>query len=304
MSLTEVKEYRNDRGWIDHPKFKIELALTVQVFNLIFMLLKKIRREILVALSMIGLKSAIIKRNGHKYSIPLIHGMGRWLFIKHDPWRRKVLRTIEHSTPIEVLDIGINVGQSLLDFHEILPNARYVGIEPNPACVFYLNELIRRNSLTGKMILPFGLNEKKETLSLMSKGWDDASSSVVAHRGNYYETTIYTLPGDDIVEELKLNNLKIIKIDVEGFELSVIKGLKRTIETQRPLIFCEINKRSTQQSEFFEYVTSLGYHIYMETLDFSAIQVHNLPLKERFGNDFILIHPDQVDDWLKKLNNV
>ena len=268
------------------------------------MLLKKIRREVLVALSMIGLKSAKIKRNGFGYRIPLFHGMGRWLFTKHDEWRRKVLQTIPDDENVDVLDIGLNVGQSLLDFNEILPRTNYIGVEPNPACVFYLNELIRSNSLSNKTILPFGLNERKEVLSLMSKGWDDASSSVVSHRGNFYKTTIYTLTGDEIIDELKLKNVKLIKIDVEGFELSVLKGLSRTIASQRPVIFCEINKRSEHQIEFFDLVDSLGYHMYAQTEDFGARRVLGLPLKERHGNDFILIHPSQEESWLKLLETV
>ena len=268
------------------------------------MFLKKIRREILVALSMIGLKSASIKRNGVRYNIPLFHGMGRWLFFSDDKWREKVFRTIEITENSCVVDIGLNVGQSLLDFHQHMPKAKYIGFEPNPACVFYLNELIRRNSLTNKTILPFGLNEKKEILKLMSKGWDDASSSVVSHRGNFYETTIYTTTGDDALIELGINKVDFIKIDVEGFELSVIKGLRNTLTSQKPIVFCEINERSPKQLEFFEFITGLGFHMYAQTANLRAIRIEELPLKKFKGNDYVIIHPNQADDWLKKLESV
>ena len=268
------------------------------------MLLKKIRREVLVALSMIGLKSASIRRNGFTYKIPLFHGMGRWLFFQKDKWRSKVFKTITTNNESNVVDIGINVGQSLLDFHEFMPEANYIGFEPNPACVFYLNELIRRNSLRNKTILPFGLNEKKEVLKLMSKGWDDASSSVVSHRGNFYETTIYTTTGDDAISDLKLKNIDFIKVDVEGFELSVLKGLRNTIMTHQPIVFCEVNEGSANQKELFDFVSSLDYHVYAPTKELNAFRVMELPLQERYANDFVLIHPSKVEAWLKQLNNV
>lgn len=267
-------------------------------------MLKKIRREILVALSMIGLKSASIKRNGHKYSIPLFHGMGRWLFFQKDKWRAKVFKTIPTTSQSNVVDIGINVGQSLLDFHEFMPEANYIGFEPNPACVFYLNELIRRNAFRNKTILPFGLNEKKEVLKLMSKGWDDASSSVVSHRGNFYETTIYTTTGDDAISDLGIKSIDFIKVDVEGFELSVLRGLKNTLTNYQPIVFCEVNEGSDNQKELFDFVCSLGYQIYAPTKELKAFQVMELPLKERHANDFVLIHPSKVEAWLKLLNNV
>ena len=46
---------------------------------------------------------------------------------------------------------------------------------------------------------------------------------------------------DAIVAELSLQRLDLIKIDVEGFELDVLKGALQTIRRFRPRIVAEFN---------------------------------------------------------------
>ena len=41
----------------------------------------------------------------------------------------------------------------------------------------------------------------------------------------------------------KYNQIDFIKIDVEGFELNVVKGLKNSIKKYKPLLLIEIEKR-------------------------------------------------------------
>lgn len=263
------------------------------------LVLKKLRREFLVALSQMGLKQATIRRGKNKYRIPLIHGMGRWLFLRDDGWRKKILSSLPESQTRVVLDVGLNVGQSLLDISENVKFEKYYGIEPNPACVLYVNELIRMNNLQNTVVLPYALGERKELLQLMSKGWDDASSSVVARRGNFYYTSVLSLPGDELVNDLGIDRLGLIKIDVEGFELQVLRGLKDTILQQKPVIFCEVNKRSTTKEEFFNYVTSLGYEVYAQGASRSTFLIDRLPHPNAISNDYVLVHSSNL--WAQTL---
>jgi hypothetical protein len=45
---------------------------------------------------------------------------------------------------------------------------------------------------------------------------------------------------DNVVAGLELTNVNFVKIDVEGLEHNVLKGMARTISAFHPVILCEI----------------------------------------------------------------
>ena len=59
----------------------------------------------------------------------------------------------------------------------------------------------------------------------------------------------------------KLNRLKLLKIDVEGMEISVIKGASELIKKFRPMIYVE-NDRQEHSKELIELLWSLDYKMY------------------------------------------
>lgn len=69
---------------------------------------------------------------------------------------------------------------------------------------------------------------------------------------------------DDYVDHHHLANVALIKIDVEGFELRVVRGAKGTIRRDRPRVICEVlpsllSRASTCPAELFDEMASLGY---------------------------------------------
>jgi FkbM family methyltransferase len=61
-----------------------------------------------------------------------------------------------------------------------------------------------------------------------------------ANSGNEGETL--SLPirvGDEVLADQNIKNIHFIKIDTEGFEPFVLRGLKNTLELCRPLVFFE-----------------------------------------------------------------
>jgi hypothetical protein len=58
------------------------------------------------------------------------------------------------------VDVGANLGQTLIEFWLIDSGNSYIGFEPNEACIEYLETLININSLDGCKIIPVGLFNK------------------------------------------------------------------------------------------------------------------------------------------------
>lgn len=63
------------------------------------------------------------------------------------------------------------------------------------------------------------------------------------------------------VDSLKLPRCDLLKADVEGMELSVLKGAEETIANCRPILYVE-NDRQENSAALIEYIMSLEYDLY------------------------------------------
>jgi FkbM family methyltransferase len=71
------------------------------------------------------------------------------------------------------------------------------------------------------------------------------------------------------IDALGLTRLDFVKIDVEGMEMDVLKGARKTIEAFKPQLIIEKIKAS--ETDLTEFVTSLGYNIYPFNINMLAI---------------------------------
>lgn len=156
------------------------------------------------------------------------------------------------------IDVGVNVGQTLIKLKSLDLERKYFGFEPNPNCVFYVNKLIEKNQFPDCTILPVGLytDNKVLTLDLFSEDINniDASASLVENfRPDHQISKKLYVPVfrfECVSKLLKFNSLAIIKIDVEGAELEVIKSLLEQIQAYRPIMLVEILPVYTQENDF------------------------------------------------------
>lgn len=63
------------------------------------------------------------------------------------------------------------------------------------------------------------------------------------------------------IDSLQLPRCALVKADVEGLELSVLRGAAETIAQYRPLLYVD-NERPENSAAVIEYLLSLGYNLY------------------------------------------
>jgi hypothetical protein len=69
-----------------------------------------------------------------------------------------------------------------------------------------------------------------------------------------------------VVDRLSIPFINLIKIDVEGFEMFVLKGGERIIEKWKPILFVELAELNLKQQgfsskELIEYIERLNYEV-------------------------------------------
>ena len=180
------------------------------------------------------------KIGGRRFTIPIINGRKTYA---SEPWMSEVIQRLFKLKSGAFIDVGVNLGQTLLKVAAIDPGRAYVGFEPNPACVDYVWKLIETNNLDYTLI-PAGVSNETTLLKLEMFRADDtdpSASIVPAFRSNVVtRRTVVVIDPEELPKGTLPDEVAIVKVDVEGGELLVVEGLKPLIERTRPSLVVEI----------------------------------------------------------------
>ena len=173
------------------------------------------------------------------FKIPFFNKLGYANFNMAEPWMQTILKKLGKKTSI-FLDVGVNVGQTLLKWKAEFPDSEYIGVEPNTDCVYYVNKLIEHNEIKNALILPVAFNTYPSLGFLYISSADPSDSSASTIKGfrgmeNRISIPIITIPYSLIANK----KFDIIKIDVEGGEVDVIKSIFHEGKSDAVFI-CEI----------------------------------------------------------------
>ena len=156
---------------------------------------------------------------------------------------RDTLNALITETPKAIfMDIGANVGHHSIFLSKFA--SQVLAFEPYPKVNMQFKQQIAHNNISNIQIFEIGLSDRRETLNYYAptgnnEGIGSFDESSIG-KGNTSYGKLELQEGDQVIESDSWKNIKLIKIDVEGFEKKVIKGLSRTIEEERPVIVCEI----------------------------------------------------------------
>ncbi len=124
-----------------------------------------------------------------------------------------------------ILDVGANVGQFAKKMAKACPNSTILSFEPNPSIhhLFYSNLKNFNNVRLQKV----GLGSVPGKLDLSIDDRNSLVSSFAHDHGmQYVKCDVTTI--DDFLEKNNISKVGLLKIDVEGFEIEVLKGCIRS----------------------------------------------------------------------------
>lgn len=156
-----------------------------------------------------------------------------------EPDTSAILSSIAHGT---ILDIGANIGLTTL-LHA--PMASQVhAFEPSPTTFKLLQQNVAQAGLGNVVLHNYGLGEKPGSFELTfapsNRSGAFVSDQTQASVGHTVEQ-IHIRRMDDFVADNSISNVDMIKIDVEGFELHVLRGGALTLQNHRPVVALEMN---------------------------------------------------------------
>ncbi len=165
------------------------------------------------------------------------------------------------------VDVGANVGGYAV--RAASWDMKVYAFEPNPHNLALLRRNIEINNASVN-VLPFALGSRAGKASLSPVG---GVSRIVKEDG--VEVEMRTL------DSFELPGVDLLKVDVEGYELEVIKGAKLTLEKYHPVIMIEMHywAGAESEAELFDILRRLGYKLeyidrYGKGMHLSALPPH------------------------------
>ena len=150
-----------------------------------------------------------------------------------------------------VLDIGANIGMVTVLLSDLVgKNGHVHSFEPNPSLLDGLRQTVSRNKITNVTLHPVALGSKPGTLELMVPSHNKGAGSLVRYKGqeNCAAINVPVVTLDEICKNEQISSIRLIKIDVEGFETEVFLGAQQLLSTIQPdAILFELNWRTERQ---------------------------------------------------------
>ena len=175
------------------------------------------------------------------------------------------------------LDVGAHIGyDSLKASTRVGDSGRIVAFEPNPNTLTSLRANIAASGARNIIVQPIACTDTEQTLSLFDStlGGNSGSSSLSQQNAGAV-TRSYSVRGrpiDDVVAEMGLTRVDVLKADVEGAELLVLRGATRTLQRFHPKLVLEVVPRqlanmNTSVEELEQFIKGLGYNT-MRQIDY------------------------------------
>ncbi|MDA7823547.1 FkbM family methyltransferase [Opitutales bacterium] len=163
----------------------------------------------------------------------------------------KTLNDLGLKNNLMIFDVGAHKGQTSLHFCKLFPQSFIHAFEPSP----YLFAEIEKNLSKKKNIRchNFALGETNEKAFLTKPNSDLCGQVIKAQEKNSTSISVRRL--DEFCQVEKIDSIDLLKIDVEGNELSVLRGVSGMFERnaiRAILLECDFNKDDKQHSYFID----------------------------------------------------
>ena len=175
---------------------------------------------------------------------------------------------LEHLQPGDCfVDVGANVGfYSLVASRRVGPRGTVVSFEPNPTTCAALRRNIALNRSTNVSAFDIALSDRCGQAEFFADSNGNSGASSLMRRGSHATPgTVITETWDVFAARRPQPFPRLVKIDVEGGEVEVLRGMCGLLAgPRRPSVILEVSEWSLRQAgssreELFEIMDGHGY---------------------------------------------
>ena len=256
----------NNKTPIHYFFYFLKYYKTTKVFKaILFYFYRYIKRALLTLNT-----EKTIQVNGYSMSvIPNDKGISLelLLFKTHEPLTTK-LTIKELRNGMVCVDIGSNIGYyALLESKIVGKNGKIFAIEPSPENFNYLNNNLKLQNFSNTETYQIAIGNQDGTAKLTVGNKSNHSKVITEYQTIPNGLDVISVPIkklDTFVQEQNISKIDFVRMDVEGFELNVIEGMKNVLRKLRPMIQVEVHKKflgAKNTKKLLEIFKDEGYDI-------------------------------------------
>jgi len=134
-----------------------------------------------------------------------------------------------------VIDIGANIGwYTLLSAKKVGPHGRVVACEPEPHNFELLEASVRLNQFANVTLLRKGVSDRTGKVSLHLSPTNAGGHTIMETGNQAGEITVDCTTIDELVRELSLGKVDVVKIDAEYSEPLILLGARALLSRGQP----------------------------------------------------------------------
>ena len=152
-----------------------------------------------------------------------------------------------------IVDLGAWIGDNAIPWAKQIPGTVYA-IDPSAHNLDYIRRMAEHNGINNITTIQKVISDKGEIVGTFGD---------INHCSFRSGATGTTRLAAVTLDDLKLPNIALIHLDVEGFEFKVVRGATETIERCRPIISFEQHVQVDNYLGLSEYLCEKGYDIYL-----------------------------------------
>jgi FkbM family methyltransferase len=165
--------------------------------------------------------------------------------LMYGAWEKEILFFLNDyvravgATDTAFIDVGANTGIYSLFMSSRVKQVH--AIEPFPPILNRLHENIRLNKFTNVTVHELGYGAAEAQLPFFAPEDVNQGTGTFRDDGTKEHSYLKIVAGDDHLRTVTTGPIGVMKVDIEGYEESALKGLRQTLEKHRPLVMLEVS---------------------------------------------------------------
>lgn len=184
----------------------------------------------------------------------------------YEYWKTKLFISLVKDG-MTILDIGAHKGNYSILFARLMHDrGRVLAFEPDPDNYNWIKRNIQVNSYKCIELQQYALSDKEGSATFYP---GNGMGSLVACRSSWRPElqrgpiTVRTRMLDNVLNDEHIREVHIIKMDVEGSDLFVLRGAEHTLRSRNVSLLMDVDVSSNvERKELFELLDSCGFNIY------------------------------------------
>ena len=164
--------------------------------------------------------------------------------------RSYCLTQIKFKSQDIVIDCGANSGDLLIELNDYIDKGNYIGIEPNP-----LDFKILKLNCPNQVLINKALGNKNGNLNFYVST-SEGDSSIIKPKVYEEIINVKVVKLDDLIKNMQVKKIKLLKIEAEGFEPEVLEGAKNIIPICEYIAIDGGYERGEKQEQTFTALTN------------------------------------------------